>query len=100
MNEPAPAPAPARRKQGDFFSARFFLRHGLLLVGLFLVAQLAGLREHTTFLTGTPGNPDTSVEMSATYGIIYILTYLRCVVVAPIFLLAVWGRLRRRTARA
>jgi hypothetical protein len=101
MSEPTLTSAPAPRKRGDFFSARFFLRHGLLLVCLFVVAQLAGLREHTTFLTGTSGSPDVSVETSAIYGLIYILTYLCCVVVAPIFLLTagllvLWQKFQQR----
>jgi hypothetical protein len=71
----------------EFFSAKFFLIRAAVLAGLFLVVQLAGLREYTTFLSGTTDNPGMSIEHSELLGVIYILMYLGCVVIAPIFLL-------------
>ena len=79
--------APKRRRT-EFFSTKYFLIRGLELAALFLVAQLAGLREYTTFLSGTTGDLGTTLERSGLYGTAYIVLYLGCVVVAPILLLA------------
>jgi hypothetical protein len=91
-----------RRKPlaGEFFSAKYFFVRALVLVALFLVAHLLGLREYTTFLSGTTGNPAVSMETSSLYGLIYILLYLGCVVLAPILALSaaflmLWQKLRR-----
>jgi hypothetical protein len=73
---------------GEFFSAKyFFLRAGALIV-LFFVAHLLGWREYTTFLSGTPANPQLSFQTSAFYGMIYIALYLGVVLIAPILALA------------
>jgi hypothetical protein len=98
MNEPT-LPKPKRRRT-EFFTARYFLTRGLELAGLFLIAHLAGLREYTTFLSGTTGDLGTTVERSGVYGTIYIVLYLGCVVVAPVFVLAaglltLWNKARR-----
>ena len=73
---------------GKFFSAKYFLVRALALVALFLAAQIAGLREYTTFLTGTTANAEMGMYWSSLYGTAYIVLYLGCVVVAPILLLA------------
>jgi hypothetical protein len=78
----------SKRPRIEFFSAKYFFTRGLELAGLFLIAHLAGLREYTTFLSGTTGDLGTSIERSGIYGTIYIVLYLGCVVVAPILILA------------
>jgi hypothetical protein len=88
-----------RRRRTEFFSAKYFFTRGLELAGLFLIAHLAGLREYTTFLSGTTGDLGTTIERSGLYGTAYIVLYLGCVVVAPILLLAagllaLWKRVR------
>ena len=82
---------------GEFLSAKYFLIRAGVLVVLFLIVQLAGLREHTSFLSGTPAAPGLSVEESATLGVTYIVFYLGAVVIAPILALAaamltIWQR--------
>lgn len=89
-----------KRWRTEFFSAKYFLTRGLGLIVLFLIAHLAGLREYTTFLSGTTGDLGTTVEQSGVYGTIYIVLYLGCMVVAPIFILAAelltfWNRARQ-----
>jgi len=73
---------------GAFFSAKYFLVRALALGILFLAAQVAGLREYTTFISGTAGAPDVSMQTSALYGAAYLALYMGCVVVAPIMLVA------------
>lgn len=90
---------PQARWGGAFFSPRFFFVRAIALGLLFLFAQLGGLREYTTFLSGTTANPEVSRAMSALCGITYLLLYMGCVVIAPILLiasglLAIWGRRR------
>ena len=86
----------------EFFSAKFFLIRAAVLAGLFLAVQLAGMREYTTFLSGTTDDLGTSIQHSELLGVIYILVYLGCVVLAPIFLLTggmlvLWQRTRKVT---
>jgi hypothetical protein len=71
---------------GDLFSARYLTIRALALIVLFLAAHLAGLREYTTFISGTfeKGDPQTCVLL----GSIYMLLYFGSVVLAPILLLA------------
>lgn len=90
-----------RRKcwSGEFFSAKYFLVRAVALVVLFLAAQLSGLRDYTTFLSGTTANAETGMYWSSLYGTAYIVLYLGCVVVTPILLLAagfltLWQRWR------
>ncbi|HZQ47417.1 MAG TPA: hypothetical protein VFC07_10425 [Verrucomicrobiae bacterium] len=90
----------ARPWRGEFFSARYFLVRALALTVFFLLAHLAGLREYTTFLTGTTGSPGIGLRLSAFYGMLYIALYIGCVVAAPILalaavLLALWGKFRK-----
>lgn len=88
-----------RRRREEFFSARYFFIRALVLVGLFLVAHALGLREYTTFLSGTTDDAGTAIQRSEFYGVIYVLLYLGFVVGAPILLLAAgmlkaWQRVR------
>jgi hypothetical protein len=73
---------------GEFCSTRYFLMRALTLAVLFLAAQLAGLREYTTFLSGTAANPEAGLRWSSFLGMIYIAVYLGFVVAAPILILA------------
>lgn len=79
-----------RKKQrgGELFSARFFLWRGLTLIAVFVIAHLFGLREYTTFISGTTESVSTGIQTSAFLGTAYIVLYLGCVVVAPILILA------------
>jgi hypothetical protein len=90
------------RWHGEFFSARYFWVRALALVLLFATAHFAGLREYTTFLSGTTGSPDVGIRLSAFYGMLYITLYIGCVVVAPVLILAagiltLWQKFGGRT---
>jgi hypothetical protein len=80
--------AKSRGWGGEFCSTRYFLMRALALGVLFLLAHLAGLREYTTFLSGTAANPEAGLRWSSFLGMIYIVLYLGFVVTAPILILA------------
>jgi hypothetical protein len=99
------APLKSRWKivTGEFFSARYLFVRALAIVALFLVAHLAGLREYTTFLSGTTANTQVSFQTSAFYGMIYIALYLGAVVIAPMLVIAaglllLWNRRTAKTS--
>ncbi len=76
-----------RSRLKQFVTAPFFSPKGLLfraagLALLFGICLVVGLREHTTFLSGT------GTQESAVWGLTYILAYLGFVLLAPTFLLA------------
>ena len=59
------------------------------LIGVFFAAcHLAGWREHTTFLSGTPASAGGSVNTSALLGVVYMAGYFGFVLLAPILGLA------------
>jgi hypothetical protein len=64
----------------------FVLRASLLAVG-FGICELAGLRDHTTFLSGTSASAG-GYQASVVFGVTYIVAYLGLAVVVPILLLA------------
>lgn len=72
----------------DFFSPKDFLRHAVLIVLVFGVAHLLGLREYTSFLNGTAGSVDLGYELSALLGMTYLVLYFAVVLLAPILVLA------------
>jgi hypothetical protein len=89
----------AASPRGGWFSPRYFLLRALMLGALFLIVHLAGLREYTAFLSGTPGAVGADMRTSALYGTIYIFFYFGAVLVAPTLVLAagiVWGWQRFR----
>jgi len=104
---PAKSRRPRKWWQADFGSPRDFVRHAVLLVVLFGVAHICGLREYTSFLNGTAGPVGTDWQTSAFLGVIYVLLYLGGVLLVPTFLLAAgllaawqrWPAKRRRTSR-
>lgn len=68
-------------------SPRFLLTRALAIGVLFLLLHLAGLREYTTFLSGTSG-AGAGLRLSFFYGSLYILSYLGAIVLAPIMIIA------------
>lgn len=97
---------PARPWWGaDFFTAKDFLRHGVLILVVFAIIHLLGLREYTSVLNGTTGNTSMHPDNAALLGIIYVLFYLAATLLTPICfitagLMSLWHKLRasRRSA--
>jgi hypothetical protein len=96
-----PTMAKGKGLTGEFFSAKYFLVRAFAIVVLFLVVHLAGLREYTTFLSGTAANAEAGYQVSAFFGMIYIALYLGSVVAAPVLIIAaglltIWNRRKNR----
>ncbi|MDD3148750.1 MAG: hypothetical protein PHD82_15755 [Candidatus Riflebacteria bacterium] len=78
MIEAIPSPFKAR-----LFSAWGFVFRALLIIFVFGLLHLLGLREYTSFISGT-----TSGNYHDLLGMTYFLFYALAVFVAPVFLLA------------
>lgn len=86
-SEPRTAPVDADETTAhpvDVLSCRRFLGYSIALTVLFLVAHVAGLREHTAALSGTGVFTDTT----RFFGVAYILLYVCFVGIVPILLVA------------
>ncbi len=71
----------------DLFSPKgLVLRAGGIAL-LFVICELAGLRQFTTFLSGTPVSTSLGLSGSAVLGMLYIIFYLSFVLLVPILLL-------------
>jgi len=78
-----------------------------VMAGVFVICHLAGWRENTSFLCGTPPAGE-SAGLAILLGLVYALSYFALVVLAPILVLAaaIFGVLLRlwcgisRSARA
>ena len=72
--------------RADLFTPKGFLIRALLICLAFLVCHCAGLREYTTFLSGTTAT--TTFAWSVVLGVTYIFLYLAFVIGVPILMLA------------
>ena len=85
----------------EFFSAKDFVRHAVLIVVLFAVAHAFGLREYTTIISGTMASPALGMWTCGLLGVGYLALYFGAVVLASVLLIAaallhLWERLARR----
>ncbi len=71
----------------EFFSPKGFLLRAAGLAILFGICHAAGLREHTTFLSGTEAEAGGG-NASAVWGVTYIAAYLGFVLLVPLLVLA------------
>ena len=55
---------------------------------IYAIVNLAGLRDYTSILNGTPGSADVSRGLAAFLGLGYVCAYLAFVLLVPIFLMA------------
>jgi hypothetical protein len=69
-------------------SAQYLLEWAAFLTALFLIVQLAGLREFTSVLNGTIGSTHLSWQTAAFLGAAYIFIYLGFVLFVPVLILA------------
>ncbi len=74
--------------RAPLFSPLGFVVRALLLAVLFGICELAGWREHTTFISGTVTSTDTGINASVTLGLIYMLAYFGFVLAAPVLIIA------------
>ena len=73
--------------RSPFCSPLGLLARAVLIVLLYGLCELAGLRECTTFFSGTPA-ANLGWVVTASLGLAYTLVYLAFVLIAPILLLA------------
>jgi hypothetical protein len=64
-----------------------FVTRAFLIAGLFGISELLGLREYTTFLSGTSANPDISWQTASILGLIHLLLYVAFILLTPISLI-------------
>jgi hypothetical protein len=69
-------------------SALRLARLGLILLALFAIAHALGMRDDTSFLSGTAGGGDVSWEASVAMGTTYLVLYFAAVLAAPTLLIA------------
>lgn len=71
-----------------FFSPKDFVRHAVLIVLVFALAHVCGLREYTAIISGTMASPSLGPEVCALLGIGYMALYFGVVVLVPVLLIA------------
>jgi len=93
-----------RLVSADFFSPKDFVRHAVLIVVVFAIVHLCGLREYTAMISGTMASPDLGAETCTLLAIIYMVCYFGAVVLVPILIIAAgllfaWGKVRDSSRR-
>jgi len=83
---------------GGLPSAIYFLQWAGLLIVMFIIARLAGLREFTSVLNGTIGSTSMDWKTAAFLGVSYVFIYLGVVIVVPVLVLGalilkIWQRM-------
>ena len=69
------------------FSPTAFVVRAVLIAVVFCISELLGLREYTTFLSGTSANPNLSADTGATLGVVHLVLYVAFILMAPCCLL-------------
>lgn len=72
--------------RGSAFSPTAFVTRALLIAVLYGGSELLGLREYTTFLSGTSANLNVTWQTAAVLGLIHLLLYVAFILLTPIFL--------------
>jgi hypothetical protein len=83
--------------KADAFSPKAFVLRALIITALFGISELVGLREYTSFLSGTSANLSMSWRTAATLGLIHLLLYVAFILFVPVSLitaglLLIWNR--------
>lgn len=73
--------------KADAFSPTAFVGRAVIIAVLFCVSELLGLREYTTFLSGTSANLNVSWQTAATLGLIHLLLYVAFILLVPVSLI-------------
>jgi len=87
--------------KAEIFSPAALVLRAILIAMLFCASELLGLREYTTFLSGTSGNVNLSWNTTSLLGLIHLLLYVAFILLVPILLitaglLAAWNRWNSR----
>ena len=73
--------------KADAFSPTAFVARAVVIAVCYCVSELAGLREYTTFLSGTSANLNVSWQTAATLGLIHLLLYVAFILLVPVSLI-------------
>lgn len=89
--------------KADAFSPTAFVARAIIIAVCFCLSELAGLREYTTFLSGTSANLNVSWQTAATMGLIHLLLYVAFILLVPVSLitaglLLIWDTWNRRNS--
>ena len=81
------------------FSPTAFVARAVIITVLFCASELLGLREYTTFLSGTSANVNLNWSLASALGLIHLLLYVGFILLAPVMLIAAgliaaWNRWR------
>ena len=72
----------------EFLSPKDLICRSVIIALIYGIVNLAGLREYTSILNGTPGSVDVSRGLATFLGLGYVCSYLAFVLLVPIFLMA------------
>jgi len=74
--------------KGSLPSPAYFLQWAALLFALFLITNLADMREFTSVLNGTVGSTSLDWQTASFLGAAYVMTYLAFILGAPTLIIA------------
>ena len=88
--------------KADAFSPTAFVARAVIIAACYGLSELAGLREYTTFLSGTSANLNVSWQTAATLGLIHLLLYVAFILLVPVSLITAgllfaWNHWARRS---
>ena len=76
------------KAKGPLPSPAYFLQWAALLTVLYIIVNLAGMREYTSVLNGTIGSTTLNWQTASFLGAAYVFVYLAFILGAPILVLA------------
>ncbi len=71
----------------ETFSPAAFVLRAVIIAVLFVASEILGLREYTSFLSGTSANVSLSWQTAAILGLIHLMLYVGFILLVPIFLI-------------
>ena len=77
-----------RLHRAGAFSPTAFVVRAVIITVFFAVSQLLGLKEYTTFLSGTSANLSVSWQTASILGLIHLLLYVGFILLVPISLIS------------
>ena len=83
-----------RVHQAGAFSPTAFVMRAVITTAFFGVSEILGLKEYTTFLSGTSANLNVSWQTASILGMVHLLLYVGFILLVPISLITaglLWG---------
>jgi hypothetical protein len=73
--------------KADASSPTAFVVRAIIILMFYCISDLMGLREYTTFLSGTSANLNVSWQTAATLGLLHLLLYVGFILFVPVSLI-------------